>query len=47
MPSKDILLIRNRIHITVISYFHLQLVAKSVSRKIFGLKIVKLDCIVI
>ena len=47
MPTKDILLIRNRIHINVISYFHLQLVAKSVSRNILGLKMVKLDRIVI
>ena len=33
MPSKEILRIRNCIHITVISYFHLQLVSRSVSRK--------------
>ena len=47
MPSKEILRIRNCIHITVLSYFHLQLVFKSVSRKILGLKLVKLDCIII
>ena len=43
MPNKEILRIRNCIHITVISYFHLQLVSKSVSRKILGLELVKLD----
>ena len=42
MPSKEILRIRNCIHITVTSYFHLQLVSK-----ILGLKQVKLDCIVL
>ena len=45
MPSKEILRIRNCIHITVISYFHLQLMFKSVSLQILGLKLVKLDCI--
>ena len=44
MPSKEILRIRNCIHITVISYFHLELIPKSVSPKILGLK---LDCIII
>ena len=44
MPSKEILRIRNCIHITVISYFHLQLMFKSVSLQILGLKLVKLDC---
>ena len=34
MPSKEILRITNRIHVTVKSHFHLQLVSKSVSRKI-------------
>ena len=47
MPTKEILRIGNRIHVTLISYFHLQLVSKSVSRKILGLKMVKLDCITI
>ena len=47
MPSKEILRIRNRIHIIVTSYFHLQLMSKSVSRNISGLKMVKLDCIII
>ena len=47
MPSKDILRIRNCIHTTAISYFHLQLVAKSFSLKILGLRLVKLDCIII
>ena len=47
MPSKEILRTRNCIHITAVSYFHLQLVSKSVSRKILGLKLVKLDCIII
>ena len=47
MPSKEIFQIRNCIHITVISYFLLQLVPKSVSRKILGLKLVKLDGIII
>ena len=46
MPSKEILRIRNCIHITEISYFHLQLVSKPVSRKILELKLVKLDCII-
>ena len=43
MPSKEILRIRNRIHIIVTLYFHLQLMSKSVSRNISGLKMVKLD----
>ena len=43
MPSKEILRIRSCIYITVISYFHLHLVSKSVLR----LKLVKLDCIII
>ena len=47
MPNREILRIRNCIHITVISYFHLQLVSKSVSRKFLGLKLVKLDCTII
>ena len=47
IPSKEILRIRNCIHITVMSYFHLQLVSKYASRKNLGLKLVKLDCIII
>ena len=43
MPSKEILQIRNCIHITLISYFHLQLVSKSFSLKILGFRLVKLD----
>ena len=45
MPSKEILRIRNCIHITVISYFHLQLMFISVNLHILGLKLIKLDCI--
>ena len=47
MHYKEILRIRIFIHITVISYFHLQLVCKSASRKMLGLKLVKLDFIII
>ena len=47
MPIKKFVRIRNFIHITVISYFHLQLVSKSVSQKTLGLKLVKLGCIII
>ena len=47
MPIKKFVRIRNFIHITVISYFHLQLVSKSVSQKALGLKLVKLGCIII
>ena len=47
MPRKEILRIRICIHITVISNFHLPLVSKSASRKIFGLKLVKLDFMII
>ena len=47
MPSKEIIRIRNCIHVTVMSCFHLQLVSKSVSQKILGLKLVKLNCIFI
>ena len=47
MPSKEILQIRNCIHITVILYFHLQLVFKFVSLQILGLKFVTLDYIMI
>ena len=44
MPSTEILRVRNCIHITIL-YFHLELMSKSISRKILGLKPVKLDCI--
>ena len=47
MPSTEIIRIRNCIHVNVISYLHLQLVSKSVSQKILGLKLVKLNCIII
>ena len=47
MPSKEIFRIRNCVHITVILYFHLELISKSVILKILGLKLVKLDCITI
>ena len=47
MPRKEIPRIRICIHITVISDFHLQLVSKSASRKMLGLKLVKLDFIII
>ena len=47
MPSKEILRIRICIHISVISYFQLQIVSKSVSQNILGLKVIKLDCIII
>ena len=47
MSSKEILRIRNCIHVTVILYFHLESMSKSVSLKIVGLKLVKLDCSII
>ena len=40
MPSAEILRARNYIHITVILYFHLEFISKSVSLKILGLKLV-------
>ena len=43
MLSTEILQIRNCIHITIILYFHLELMSNSVSLKILGLKLVKLD----
>ena len=46
MPRTEILQIRNFIHVTVILYFHLEIMSKSVSLKILGLKLVKLDCII-
>ena len=47
MPSKESLRIKNYIHVTVLSYFHLQLVSQYVNRKILTLKLVKLDCIIL
>ena len=47
MPSTEIVRVRNCIHITVMLYFHLKSLFKSVSPKILGLKLVKLDCIII
>ena len=47
MPSTEIFRVRNCIHITVILHFHLELMSKSVSLKILGLKLVKLDCVMI
>ena len=44
MPSTEILRDRNSIHITVILYFHLELISKSVSLKMLGLKMLKPDC---
>ena len=46
MSSTEIQRVRNYIHITVILFFHLELMPKSVSLKLFGLKLVKLDCII-
>ena len=46
MPSTEILRVSNCIHITVIQYFHLELMSKSVSLKILRLKLIKLDCII-
>ena len=47
MLTTEILRVRNCIHITVILNFHLELMPKFVSLKILGLKLVKLDCIII
>ena len=47
MPSTKILRVRNCIHLTVILYFHLKLMSKSVSLKVLGLKLVKLDFTII
>ena len=47
MPGKEILRIRNLYYITVILHFHLELMLKSVSVKVLGLKLVKLDCVII
>ena len=46
MPSTEMLCIRNCIRRTVILYFYLELISKSVSLKVLGLKLVKLDCII-
>ena len=46
MSSTEILRVRNYVHITVILFFHLELMSKSVSLKILGLKLVKLDYII-
>ena len=47
MSSREILRVTNCIDITVILYFHIELMSKSVSLKILGLKLVKLVCIII
>ena len=47
MPSTKFLRVRNCFHITAIFYFHLELMPKPVSLKMLGLKLVKLDCIII
>ena len=47
MPNAEILRVKNCNHITVILYFHLELMSKSVSLKVLGTKPVKLNCIII
>ena len=47
MSSTEVLQIRNCIRRTVIIYVYLELMSKSVSLKILGLKLVKLDCIIV
>ena len=47
MPRTEILQVRNWIHITVILYFYLELISKSVSLKILRLKLVKMECMII
>ena len=47
MASTEILRVRNCIHITIILYFHLKLMSKSVSLNILGLKPVKVNCMLI
>ena len=47
MSSTEFLRVRNCFHITAIFYFHLELMPKPVSLKMLGLKLVKLDCIII
>ena len=46
MPSTEILRVRNCINMTVILYYHLELMSRSVSLKMLGLKLVKRDCII-
>ena len=43
MSSTEILRVRNCVHITVTLIFHLELMSKSASLKMLGLKLVKLD----
>ena len=43
MPSTDTLQVRNCIYIIVVLYFHLGLIPRSVSSKIVGLKLIKLN----
>ena len=45
MLSTEILRVRNCIHIFA-TYFHLDLISKSVTLKILRLKLVKLGCII-
>ena len=47
MAGTEILRVRNCIHISAILYLYLQLMFKSVSLKILGLKLVKLGCTII
>ena len=47
MPGTEILRVRNCIHISVILYFYIELMSKSVSLKILELKLVKLGWTII
>ena len=47
MQSTKIWRMINCIPITLILYFHLELMSKSLSLKVLGLKLLKLDCIII
>ena len=47
MPNTEIFQVRNYIHIIVILHFHIELMSRSASLKILGLKLVKLDCMII
>ena len=47
MPCTKVLRVRTCIIITVILYFYLKLMFKSVSLNILGLKLVILDCVII
>ena len=47
MHSTEIRRVINCIHITVILYFHLELMSKTASLKMLGLKLVKLGCLII